>query len=564
MKPRTSPVQRKHETKATVKFEDNESKHNPFLFVHLDSDKPPKAPSKNDAEKIKRHLARRRGDSKGRSYKHLDIHPSISRIVSRPAAEGKHRWRPARPPAVKASEEKKAEAIVQYEDVQTQTSSALTTTTGTTSLDPFTSLDTTSLEVQPLLLLYCQILRPLAATISTKWEWADNLSQIQASPMLQNAVIAYASAFSTGMRSGARGVVLPPAGDRNPLWQTPAWFQYQARAVQLLNESLTDRDRITDSDVYLTILFLLRLSILFGDGATGRMHLKALQHVAKAQGKDHGNFTDELAVSNFNIISTYLYKSALVRQKVHVDSNTSSFVIAPDRNQWTDDHEWQKLESMLLCRGLMWQGRSAGPDMQMETQRNLLLLEPTAANLDTETFEQLAKHYQTALYLFSYLSHVSFDTTSAHIRVYTEELESYLKSRTFARLEIIMPKVGFVLLFICAFANRGHIARKWCIDRLAASSVQPSYMGELHALLEEFFEPGHCMPMLLEEVLKEILEKRTGRSDITKVELYRGKAHLPRYGRVPLSWSPDLSTPILDASEPEDGDTYTVRVINEV
>ncbi|KAJ9659322.1 hypothetical protein H2198_003198 [Neophaeococcomyces mojaviensis] len=500
-----------------------------------------RARSTQEHEQIKQHLAQRH-QKKRKVQKKLDLHPSINRILNQSSTDD--------------DEGETSEESVMPGDSETVTTitgpaSLNMNTIGTGALDPFTPIIaptyTSTAETMRLLFLYCKHLRPLARNVHSNWDWIDNLAEIQASPLLSCAVTAYASAFFTGMKYGSRGVALPPNPERGRslLWPIPAWFRLQTQALSLLNEALLDKSRALENDVFHTVVFLFRLAVLFGDGLTANMHYKALRQVAHVQCRDLAEIRRELAVTRVNFITVYLYKAALVMVPQEAPSEDHpDCLIEPDRSFWVDDNEWNKFSGMLFGRYLTWHARSPGGAPQEEASLNILRLDPTSARLSNDLFVPLVKTYQVALYLWSYLSNIAYDTTLPKIQLHVAELEQYLEQTDLVKLELQAPKVVFILFFVGAFASRGSSARKWFIEKLANAHIRVRYMRDVHAELAGFCDPIHVMPVLLEEILIEITQVREGKKTVSKRDLYQGEFFWPSHGPSPMSKTPDLETPI--------------------
>lgn len=74
---------------------------------------------------------------------------------------------------------------------------------GSQFIDPFTpSLVRYDTEIKANLYYYFKVIRPFATHLIPSWHWLDNLSQIQASPVLTYAVATYASIFLSGSLRG--------------------------------------------------------------------------------------------------------------------------------------------------------------------------------------------------------------------------------------------------------------------------------------------------------------------------------------------------------------------------
>lgn len=137
-------------------------------------------------------------------------------------------------------------------------------TVGSSVLDPFTPTSVKyDLEIKSNIHFYFKVIRPYAKRLVQGWDWFDNLSYIQSSPVLAYAVAAYASVFLSGCLRGGPGVVLPPAptaeGQRS-LWPIPPWLRLQTSCLAELSALLSDSGRV-DESCYQAILFLFRLSV---------------------------------------------------------------------------------------------------------------------------------------------------------------------------------------------------------------------------------------------------------------------------------------------------------------
>ncbi|KAK5954201.1 hypothetical protein OHC33_004774 [Knufia fluminis] len=551
-------VQHKHSAKQSQTLDAPEksapsTQYRPLLFVHRDQENLQGVRNAEELERIKQHLARRHR-KKHRGHRKLEIHPSINRILHQALPDDKDDQH--------ANED--ATSLVHTSDGITGTSQSVNVpyteslirsalnanviSDGT--LDPFTPLQESSSEVRRLLFLYCRHLRPLARAVSSEWDWAENLGEIQSSQMLTLAIAAYASAFFTGLKSGARGIALPPVPERGRqlLWPMPTWFRFQTQALGLLNIALLDREKTAATQVFHTIVFLFRLAVLFGDGLTANMHFKALRRVAQLHGRDVEDISRELAVTKINFITVFLYKAALIKRKQRaITEEHPDYVIEPDRDRWTDEKEWNKFQSMLFGRSLTWNARSPGSTLQTEARLNILRLDTDAAQLPEAEFFRMVQMYQVALYLWSHLTNIAFDPSSPKIRYHTEELEQYLQQPDIEHVEDNAPKVVFFLFFVGAFSSRGLAAWKWFIRQLARSRIQVWYMRDVYAELDGHCDPSHCMPVLLEEILTEIRQVKQGNVTIKKSDLYQGGCYRnPDRGPTPMSYSPDLDIPIRD------------------
>ncbi|KAK5317664.1 hypothetical protein LTR70_005770, partial [Exophiala xenobiotica] len=364
----------------------------------------------------------------------------------------------------------------------------------------------------------------------------------------------YASAFFTGLKSGSRGIALPPTPGkgRQSLWAMPNWFQLQTQALASLNIALNDKEQTANPQIFHTIVFLFRLAVLFGDGMTANMHYKALRRVSQLQGPQAEDISRELAVTKVNFITVFLYKGVLIKKKRRVTTHEHPpYTIEPDQNWWIDKTEWNKFQGMLFCRSLTWNARSPGSLPQTDARRNILRLDPNAARLSETVFFDMVRMYQTALYLWTYLTSIAFESSSPMIRLHSNELEQYLRQPEIERTEVNAPRVIFLLFFVGALSSRGFAVRKWFIDKLAESRLQIWYMSDIYAELDGHCDPTHCVPVLLEEVLMEIRRARTATMPISKRDLYQGTFYHPARGPTPMSYSPDLETPIrhLETSE---------------
>lgn len=418
---------------------------------------------------------------------------------------------------------------------------------GTTVLDPFVPETVVDRDVIKLLILYLRHIRPLAATVSLQWDWIENASEIQTSEMLSNAIAAYTSAFFSGMKGGSQSVVLPPVPEkgRQPLWEIPQWFRYYTKCLSLLSEGLTDQ--VSSGEVFHTILFLLRLTVLFGDGPAANMHFKALRQVALVQGRSLTMLGHEASVTQVNFITLFLYKAAMVKTATNrITEEHPDYVIEPDKTQWTSEREWTKFAGMLYGRSLTWHAKAVDVVSARETQQIVLRLDPGTRQLPTDTFENLARHYRIGLFLWSYLVGINYDPSLPKIKLHVSQLEEFLKSRNTVLLESVAPKIVFFLYFCGTYGSRGQPCRDWFIHRLLSTKIQVRTMRDLWAELENFADPAHCMPILLEEILHEM-----GRSDI-----YSGGRYCKWYGPNPMVYEPDLQTPIrelqLQNTQPRD------------
>ena len=556
-------VQHKHSAKSCVTPTTQgecapTTRSGPLLFVHRDQENVQGVRSARELEQIKQHLAQRH-QKRRKVQQKLEIHPSINRILRQPTTDddGDQTVHEDAMSLAPTSDRSTLEASQGPFGSSIESSSRDALSANMISdgaLDPFTPLQEPSLEVRRLLFLYCKQLRPLARTVSSEWDWIGNLGEIQSSPMLTYAIASYASAFSTGMRSGARGVALPPMPERGrpALWPMPIWFRFQTQALSLLNTALLDKQNGATMEIFHTIVFLFRLAVLLGDGLTANMHFKALRQVAKMQGRDAEDLSRELVVTRINFITLYLYKAALVKKRQRVITQEyPDYVIEPDREKWTDENEWNKFQGMLLCRSLTWNARSPGSLPQTEARRNILRLDPTSARLSDDILHDVVRMYQVALYLWGYLTSIAFDTSFPKIRFHANELEQYLRQSDIERIEINAPKVVFILFFVGAFSSRGDPIRKWFISKLATTRIQVRYMRDVHAELDGHCDPMHCAPILLEEMLLEIRKAKEGTKLISKTDLYQGTFYEAKHGQTPMSKSPDLETPIRDLEEPE-------------
>lgn len=532
----------------------------PLLFVHRDQDNVRAARTTKELEQIKRHLAQRH-QKKGKGQRKLDVHPSVDRILREPLNHGvDHDNYSAHGEAVSLTQTGDRHALLAAQGsfvsfTESSIRSALNANIISDGiLDPFTPFQESTSEIRRLLFLYCRHLRPLAGTVDSEWNWIESVGKIQSSPMLTYAVAAYASAFFTGLKSGSRGIALPPVPEkgRQSLWDMPTWFRFQTQALASLNIALLDREQLARSQVYHTIVFLFRLAVLFGDGMTANMHYKALRQVAQLQGPEAEDISRELAVTKVNFITVFLYKGVLIKKKRRaITQEQPRYTIEPDQDWWTDETEWNKFQGMLFCRSLTWNARSPGSLPQTDARRNILRLDPIAARLSDTVFSDMVRMYQTALYLWTYLTSIAFESSSPKIRLHFKELEQYLRQPEIERTEVNAPRVVFLLFFVGALSSRGFAVRKWFIDKLAESRIQIWYMSDIYAELDGHCDPMHCVPVLLEEVLMEIRQAREANVPISKRDLYQGTSYHPARGPTPMSYSPDLETPIRDLETSE-------------
>ena len=529
-----------------------------LLFVHRDLHNAQTKFNATESGLIKRHLAQRH-ERKRKGQTRLELHPLTGRILSRFGDEeladrkDENDAKQQTGDAVPADPSTSGKRI-RIDSVQETTLSIHDLGRG--SLDPFTASCDHSPGLARLLYLYGQNLLPLARTVSSEWDWADRLPVIQSSPMLSFAIGAYVSAFFTGMRQGSRGVVLPPPVERGRplLWPMPTWFQYYCRAIEMLNQALSNQNDADKHAIFHTITFLLRLSILFGDGITGRVHIKAFEHVARLQGRDTRAVSRDLAVTKINLITLFLYKEVLFKTvKGYSDSGESDYTIKPDVSKWTDDHEWHKFQGMLFCRSLTWNAQAPGAIVHEHARANILRLDPGSDQRLGNSFAAFVKHYQVALYLWHYLVGIALDTSLPKIRYHLDEIKQYLRRVDLRAMESDAPRTVFMILFIGAFASRGQVERRWFIEKLATARVQLRIMRDIHYQLSGFCDPIHCQPILLEEILIEIKQVRDGVHTVRKRDLYQGEVYLPSFGPTPMSKSPNLKTPLRVLESIENG-----------
>lgn len=523
----------------------------PLLFVHRDSNTVHVKPSATESEKIRRHLAQRYG-KKRTLQKHVEIHPSVNRILRRPSREDDQIVE------TKAEGGRSEDEVSTSSWISTQTSAFLSPSRSLTKavltnslddgiLDPFTQLQETSADTRRLLFFYFKHLRPLARTVSPDWDWVDNVAEIQTSSMLIHAISAYSSAFLLGIKQGARELALPPMPEKNkaPLWMIPCWFRLQAKALSLLNQALLAPATSMKNETYHTITFLFRLAVLFGDGVAAKMHFNALQRITQFQGRQAETLSHEFVVTKINFITLYLYKESMVKKmSQRLTEEHPGYAIEPDRPRWTDENEWNKFQAMLFGRHMTWLSGAPSAVVREEARLAILRLDSKSMQFTEDVFSGLVKHYQIATYLWTYLTNIVFDPTLPKIRLHVEELVRYIRQQEFLHLEQTTPKVVFILLFAGAYASRGCLRRPWFIERLTQTHVQVKYMHDIHNELDGFCDPIHCMPVVLEEILIEIRKIRDGDMVVNKRELYQNGFELPRRGSNPLSHSPDLKTPI--------------------
>lgn len=523
----------------------------PLLFVHRDSDTVHVKSSAKESEKIRRHLAQRY-EKKRTLQKHVEIHPSINRILRQPSGEDDH----VHEPKTDARPSNREFATSNW--IATRNSASLSPTQsiknaelknllGDGIFDPFTPLQETSADTRRLLYFYFKHLRPLAQTVSPEWDWIDNAAKIQSSSMLIHAISAFSSAFLLGVRQGARELALPPMPEKNkvPLWTIPLWFRSQAKALVLLNQALLKPTQLMQSEIYHTIIFMFRLAVLFGDGIAAKMHFDALRQIAQLQGRKVIELGHEFAVTKINFITLYLYKESLIkRTSPKLTEEQPGYTIEPERPKWTDEYEWNKFEAMLFGRVMTWHSSPPNAFVREEARQAVLRRDSTSIRLSEEAFVSLVKHYQVATYLWTYLTNIVFDPTLPKVRLHVEELVRYIKQDGFLHAKQNAPRVLFILLFVGAFASRGCLHRQWFIEKLARTQVQVRYMRDIYDELDGFCDPFHCMPIFLEELLIEIRKAKDSKITVNKHELYQSGFELPRRGLSPLSHSPDLETPL--------------------
>lgn len=533
----------------------------PLLFVHRDSVTIQVKPSVSESGKIRQHLAQRY-EKRRLSQRRITIHPSVARIVDEiPQEEEEDDMQESKADVIdlheasvppKRRRKRNTLALVAGRSNQ---HSLIPNKVNHGILDPFAPSLDLSPDQKHLLFVYCKHLRPLARAVSEDWDWTDSLSEIQSSPMLTCAISAYASAFWTGLKQGARELALPPEPEKNRkhLWPMPLWFRFQTQSLTLLSQALMNRRRGDDHEIYHTILFLFRIAILMGDGITGRMHFRALQHLSNLQQQQMSNLSYDLAVTKINIVTLYLYKDSMVKTKPNNNEGDHfQYTIEPERQKWTDEHEYNKFQAMLFGRFMTWSCHNPSAVVYEEACTAVLKANPEVKKFPGHMFTSLVKHYQIALYLWSYLTNIAYDPSLSKVRLHVEELVQYLRHEHFQRLEQAAPKVIFILLFVGAYASRGYVHRQWFAERLARAQLQVSYMQDVYDALDGFCDPWHCVPVVLEEILIDVRKARDCKALVSKRDLYRSQSDSPRRGSVPWLSSPDLGTPVRNSQDHDD------------
>lgn len=528
-------VQKKH--KNTQYDAEEANKPTPLLFVNKGQHNLGSDQSIEEQIAIKLHLSQRQ--RKRNYHKPIRFHTSTQKILKQDdgskgigAVLTESRLVAQLAQAQKYENRKAAE-------ITTDEASQLSQSIGTTLLDLFVADSGRHQDSARLTFLYLQHIRPLAATVSPEWDWIGNVAEIKASEMLTDAISAYTAAFFDGIKGGAQGIVLPPfprkEQGKHSLWELPSWFRYYNQCLTTLNQVLLDPRQGSRSDVYHTILFLLRLTILFGDGPSANMHFKALRQVARLQGKSLTSLTHEASVTQVNFVTLFLYKAAMIKTaKSQLTSDCPAYTIEPDRSQWTDQREWTKFAGMLYGRSLTWNANALNALPTHEAQQIVQRLEPSSRQLPPNVLCAVTRHYQLSLFLWSYLAGINYDPSLPKIKLHTSELEEYLRSANTSLLERFVPRILFFLCFCGVYGSRGQPVRPWFIQRLSSTTIQVDTMRDLWAEFENFTDPAHSMPVLLEEILHEM-----GKKDI-----YSGGCYRRWYGLSPIDHDPDLQAPL--------------------
>lgn len=428
--------------------------------------------------------------------------------------------------------------------------------TGTHLIDPFSPTQDQLNEVASLLVRYHQQIIPLVKTISSSWYWIDNASQLLAMPALRLAIAAYTSAFFSLVEHGPRAVCLPPIPERGEqsLWPIPPWFRLQTQTLTLLKNALSVDKDLNKPETFHTILFLFRLAILLGDGCMANVHVKALQ---KAYSESGGNIHDlncELAVVKINLVSVYQYKDVMVKVVYQSENRDQSYYsIEPDRAHWIDDDRWRKLQTHLLCRSLTWQGRTLQHTILEEARVNVLHLDPGTDRMADESLFELLKAYQSALFLWSYLTLINFSPTDSKVRTGIQELEQFFEEIDPRSLHEYAPRIAFFLLFVSAYASRGDSRHKRFIAQLGQLNPQIVHIKDLCSRLEVWCDPLQVAPILLEELLVEVRQVNNYSSILDESELVQETPHQPGYGPTPTT-APNLQTPLREVIQHIDHD----------
>jgi hypothetical protein len=388
---------------------------------------------------------------------------------------------------------------------------------GSSQLDPFTRWSQPiNADEEYLTKLYFKLIAPFAMDLMGSWEWFDNLSQVQATPVLQYAICAFSSVFRSGCIGSGKLVTLPPPpseGNNVNLWDVPPWLAYHSKCVAELKAIVASGDPSQAIIAYEAILLLLRICILLCDGDTARIHLKALCSLGTRTGRSIVALKAELAMMPDNIVA------AFVEDGVDLVENTNRFngdltpaqVVVVRKPRFLSDHQRHTRETLITGRYVVWDEGPPSNVILPSTATALRRMDIGLDCLEWSLITELCRCYQLMLFLICFINGISFDSSHSRVRSTLLELHSRMLRMDTTYLYATVPCTLFNLALVGALASRGQPERAWCVQCIGDQFVEIQSVNDMKAWMRPFVEPSIVLGGVIDEVWSDVLIYRDRR-----------------------------------------------------